>query len=76
MTARVLTGSKQEIAQQVVDLEGEVREAIVFIEEPAAVSDGVPATVEELFQEMEPHTAKVADVDDSRVAIYTRVEGE
>jgi hypothetical protein len=35
MTARVLTGSKQEIAQKVANLQGEVREAIVFVEEPA-----------------------------------------
>ena len=76
MTVRVLTGSKQEIAQQVASLEGEVREAVVFIEEPAGASKDVPATVEELFAEMEPYTVKVGDVDDSREAIYTRMEGE
>jgi len=77
MTARVLKGTKQEIAQQVAALEGEVREAIVFIEEPAgAAAQDVPATVEELFAEMEPYTSKVADFDDSREAIYTRMDGE
>jgi hypothetical protein len=45
MTARVLTGSKQQIAQQVVGLEGEVREAIVFVEEPVGTSaQAVPET--------------------------------
>ena len=64
MTARVITGSKQEIAQKVASLEGEVREAIVFIEEPAGASPSaqdVPATVEEMFKEMEPYTVKVGD---------------
>jgi hypothetical protein len=31
MTAHVLKGTKQEIAQQVANLEGDVREAIVFV---------------------------------------------
>lgn len=77
MTARVITGTKQEIARQVANMEGDVREAIVFIEEPASASkQDVPATVEELFKEMEPYTVKVGDFDDSREAIYTRQEGE
>jgi hypothetical protein len=77
MTARVLTGSKQEIAQQVASLEGEVREAIVFVEEPAgAQTSPMPATVKELFKEMEPYMVEVGDVDDSREAIYTKQPGE
>jgi len=78
MTARVLTGSKQQIAQQVANLQGEVREVIIFIEEPVGTPAQlpVPATVEELFKEMEPYMANVGDVDDSREAIYTRMEGE
>jgi hypothetical protein len=77
MTARVLTGSKQEIAQKVASLEGEVREAIVFIEEPAGAStQSVPETVEEMFKEMEPYMVHVGDADYSREAIYTRMPGE
>ena len=77
MTARVLTGSKQEIARQVANLEGDVREAIVFIEEPAgAATQDVPATVEELFKEMEPYTTSIDDFDDSRETIYKRMDGE
>ena len=78
MTARVLTGSKQQIAEQVVRLEGDVREAIVFIEEPAVIGapPPVPATVEEMFKEMEPYESHATDVDDSREAIYTRKPGE
>lgn len=79
MTARVLTGSKQQIAQQVANLQGDVREAIIFIEEPGSTpaQQSVPATVEELFKEMEPYMAhSEGNVDDSREAIYTRMEGE
>lgn len=76
MTARVFTGSKQEIAQKVASLDGDVREAVVFIEEPASTSQDAPATAEELFAEMAPYTVNVAQVDDSRHAIYTRMEGE
>jgi hypothetical protein len=79
MTARVLTGSKQEIAQKVASLEGEVREAIVFIEEPADLrppgGEGAQ-DAEDIFAEMEPYMVHVEDVDDSREALYTRQEGE
>jgi hypothetical protein len=79
MTARVLTGSKQEIAQKAASLEGEVREAIVFVEEPADLrptgAEGVQ-DAENIFAEMEPYMVHVADVDDSREALYTRHEGE
>jgi hypothetical protein len=33
MTVRIITGSKQQIAEQVARMPGEVREAIVFIDE-------------------------------------------
>ena len=36
MKARVLTGSKQEIADKVAEIDGDIREAIVFIDEPSA----------------------------------------
>ena len=77
MTAQVLKGSKQEIAQQVANLEGEVREAIVFIEQPTgATTQPLPATTEELFKEMEPYMVNVGNVDYSRDAIYCRMPGE
>ncbi len=78
MTSRVLTGSKQEIAQKVANLEGEVREAIVFIEEPADLRPpgGTGAQDPDIFAEMEPYTVQVRDVDDSREALYTWQEDE
>jgi hypothetical protein len=77
MTVRVLTGSKQEIAQKVANLPGEVREVLVFVEEPISAStEPVPETVEEFFKEMEPYMANAGQFDDSRDAIYERMEGE
>ena len=78
MKTHVLRGSKQEIAAGLARISGEVREAIVFEEEAPAVA-GEPATgdAEDIFAEMQPYIAKGgADVDDSREAIYTRLEGE
>lgn len=74
MKAHVLTGSKSEIAESVVRIDGEIREAIVFVEEP---SDSIPATSEEdIFAEMEPFTVKAGGADCSRESLYTRMEGE
>ena len=87
MTVRVITGSKQQIAEQVSRLPGEVREAIVFIDEapPASAAPGgappvgAAGSVDDFFAEMKPYMADVgidAVVDDSRDAIYGRQEGE
>jgi hypothetical protein len=76
MTARVLTGSKQEIAEKVAEMIGDVREAIVFIDEPIDERAAQTATVEDIFAEMEPFTVRQAGVDDSREAIYQRLEAE
>jgi hypothetical protein len=74
MKARVVKGSKQEIAETGVRIDGEVREAIVFVEEP---SDQTPAlSGEDIFAEMEPFMVKVGGADYSREAIYTRMDGE
>jgi hypothetical protein len=81
MTVRVLKGSKQEIVEKLAKLEGEVKEAIVFIE-GAPASDGsppappIPRTVEEFLAEMNPYMSQAGDFDDSREAIYERQEGE
>jgi hypothetical protein len=75
MKTHVLTGSKAEIAEAIAHIDGEIREVFVFVQEP---SDSVRAPAEEdIFAEMEAYTVKVdAFVDDSREAIYTRMEGE
>ncbi len=82
MTARVLTGSKEEITRAPAGIAGDVREAIVFVDEPASAAaaaappagDGGSAT--DLFAEMEPYTVGANDSDDSREAIYSRGVGE
>lgn len=74
MKAHVLTGSKSEIAETVVRLEGRIHEVIVFVEEP---SDSIPEpSDEDIFAEMEAFTVKAGGVDYSRQSLYTRMEGE
>ena len=74
MTAKVLTGSKSEIAEKVARIEGAIREVIVFVEEPA---DSVgPTGEQDIFAEMAPYTVSVGRADCSREAIYTRQAGE
>jgi hypothetical protein len=73
MIAHVLTGSKQEIAESLARIDGDVREAIVFVEEPSAPAADAN---EDIFAEMAPYTVDVGDADCSRESIYTRMEGE
>ena len=77
MKTQILKGSKQEIAESIARMNGEVREAIVFLEEPAGPANA-PASHEgaDLFAEMQPYMADVENVDDSRASIYTRAGGE
>ena len=72
MKLHVLRGSNQEIAANIARMTGEVREAVVFVEE---VSDA-PVTGEDIFAEMEPYVVHVAGADYSREAVYGRAEGE
>ena len=72
MTTHILRGSKQEIAEHLCRIDGEVREAIVFVEEPAPEA----ADAEDIFAEMQPFMVDASELDDSRAAIYTRQEGE
>ena len=77
MKAHVLRGSKQEIAENLVRISGEVREAIVFIEEPTLAAPGARTPeAEDIFAEMRLFMVGAHDVNDSREAIYTRMEGE
>jgi hypothetical protein len=54
---------------------GEVREAIVFVEEPAP-TEARMSDREDIFVEMRPYMVDIGDLDDSREAAYTRGEGE
>ena len=58
-------------------ISGEVREAIVFEDEPAtARPDAAPHEPEDIFAEMAPFMVDAENVGDAREAIYTRMEGE
>jgi hypothetical protein len=77
MKTHILKGSKQEIAESLVRISGEVREAIVFVEESAPEASGVQMTdAKDVFAEMRPFMVDAQDVYDSRDAIYSRMEGE
>lgn len=77
METHVLKGSKREIAESLLQIVGEVREAIVFVEEPAAtVPAACPDVDDDIFAEMVPFMVDVPEVDDSREAIYSRMENE
>ena len=69
MKTQVLRGTKSGIAADVATIDGEIHEAIVFVEEPTDSTP--PATVDDLFAEMDRLTVYVGDADDSRQAIYT-----
>jgi len=73
--AHVLRGTKQQIAEDLAQMSGEVREAIVFVEEPAPAEARMPER-EDIFAEMRPYMVSVEDLDDAREAVYTRGEGE
>ena len=70
MVTHVLKGSKQEIAEVIARFDGEVRAAIVFVEESvtAATPEGA-ALVTDIFDEMRPFMVNADDLDDSREAI-------
>jgi hypothetical protein len=74
MKAHVLRGSKQQIAESVARLDGEVVEAVVFVMEPAAAVAAL--TGEDIFAEMDPFMAQASDPDYSRESIYGHMKGE
>ena len=77
MKTHVLRGSKQEIADGLARISGEVREAIFFVDEPApAAPASTTPDVEDIFAEMRAFMVNVEDLNDSREAIYTRMEDE
>jgi hypothetical protein len=76
MKTHILKGSKQEIAERLVQMSGDVREAIVFEDESAPVRPVVSPESEDIFAEMAPFMVDAHGVSDSREGIYTRLDGE
>jgi hypothetical protein len=75
MQAHVLRGTKQQIAENLAQMPGEVREAIVFVDEPTPTEARMPDR-EDIFAEMRPYMVSVEDLNDAREAVYTRGQGE
>ena len=75
MKTHVLTGNKSEIVQGLAGITGEVREAIVFVDD-SATTNGTASETEDIFAEMQSYMVDVADVDDSRDSIYSPADGE
>lgn len=76
MKTPILRGSKQEIADSLARINGEVREAIVFVEEPAPATPPTGTQEsEDIFAQMRPFMVDPPHVDDARAAIYSRAEG-
>ena len=73
MRAEVLRGTKADIAELVARMTGDVREAIVFVED--SDEQGEPSG-EDIFAEMERFTVRAGGADYSRQALYTPMEGE
>jgi hypothetical protein len=57
----------------VARIPGEIREAIVFIEEPLNPTEDSP---QKLFASMEPFAARAGGADSSREMLYGRMEDE
>lgn len=75
MSAHVLRGTKQQIAEDLARMPGEIREAIIFVEEPASAEAERPDR-EDIFAEMHPYMVDIESFDDSREAVYMRRHGE
>jgi len=75
MQAHVLRGTKKQIAENLARIPGEIREAIVFVEETTPAETRMPGG-EDIFAEMRPYMVEIKELDDTREAVYMRVEGE
>jgi hypothetical protein len=75
MKTHLLTRTKSEIVQGLVGITGEVREAIVFVDDSAATHEATSQT-DVIFAEMQPYIVDVADFDDSRDSIYSPADSE
>lgn len=77
MRPHVFRGTKEQIVEQINRLVGDVHEAIVYVNEK---ENGEPVQRidpnEDIFAEMDAYMVEVGDADDSREAIYSRMEGE
>ncbi len=79
MKTQVIEGSRQQIAEQVLRIDGHIAKAVVYLDDPADVARSPRLSdqqFEKLMAEAQADTVAVGHMDDSREAIYTRMEGE
>ncbi len=76
MSAIVLTGSKQEIMEQIAQISFAIQKVVVLVDKSVRPASDPPKPGEDIFAEMEPYMSDATDVDWSREAIYTPMEGE
>jgi hypothetical protein len=74
MKVHVLTGSKSEIAEEIVRIDGAIHEALVFVDEPDDPLSG--QSEGDIFAEMAPFTVAVGGADYLRQSLYAPLEGE
>ena len=74
MSIQEFEGPKAEIAAKIAQLPGRVTRALVWVEDP--VTTRSESEIEAILAELDKDTVAVGHVDDSREAIYTRLEDE
>jgi hypothetical protein len=73
-----LRGSKQQIARQIEQVDGQIISAILVVDQPAA-TQFVPPSDEDfsrMMKDLESFAVHAPNVDYSREAMYTRMPGE
>jgi hypothetical protein len=75
---QVIEGSPKEVAEKLTAMVGDGRVKVMLVED-SSVSTTQPRTEDEIrvaLAEFDEMAVRVGHVDDSREAIYTRLEGE
>ena len=75
MTIQVIEGQKNEILEKISKLTGQVTRAILWIDDVAPSPSGL-RDVDAILADLNQDTVAVGFVDDSREALYTRLEDE
>jgi hypothetical protein len=75
MTIQVIEGQTNDILERISKLTGHVTRAILWVEDGAPKS-AAPRDVAAILADLDQDTVAVGFVDDSREALYTRLEDE
>ena len=79
VTTREIRGSKEQLKQQIEQVDGEILSAILVVDEPEQKSSFRSPSDEEfarLMNELESMAVDAPNADYSREAMYTRMPGE